>query len=177
MIGADIITLYYKDGTTIRNMQFTLNVSDDIKQKIKLFNSKMQVCATLYMLGNTDSAFGPLFAIQLSSFLMTLVRKNIIKTNIWHFLYGLSLIINVFIYYSLRIDFIIFQIISVNLFFYLRFTKFYNKYLCWTIIYGLFLFYRQYPFLIKYDTTIKTIFLIKYLYNNILLLLPLFSIY
>jgi len=46
----------------------------------------MQVCATIFMLGNIDSAFGPLFAIQLSSFLITLVRKNIIKTNIWHFL-------------------------------------------------------------------------------------------
>ena len=167
MIVADIITYYYKDGTTIRNMQFELNVVDETKQKIKLFNSKMQLCATIYMLGNIDSAFGPLFAIQLSSLLMTCVRKNIIKTNIWHFLYGLSLIINVFIYYSLCFDFIIFQIISVNLFSYLRFTKYYNKYLCWTIIYGLFLLYRQYPFTISYDTTIKTIFIIKYLYTNL----------
>lgn len=174
MIGADIITYYYKDGTTIRNIQFESNVTDETKKNIKIFNSKMQICATLFMLGNIDSAFGPLFAIQLSSFLMTLVRKNIIKTKIWHFVYGLSLMINVFINYSLRFDFIIFHFISVNLFSYLRFTKYYNKYLCWTIIYVLFLIYRLYPFTITYDTTIKTIFLIRYLYNNLSLFIKLF---
>jgi hypothetical protein len=166
MIGADIVTLFYKDGTTIRNMQFD-NVPEKNKQAITLFNSKMQVCATLYMIGNIDSAFSPLFAIQFSSFLMTLVRKNIIKTNHWHVLYGLSLMINGLVYYSLRLDFIFFQCFSVHLFSYLRFTKNHNKYICWTIIYGLFLFYHQYPYTISHENTIKTLFLIKYVSRNL----------
>jgi len=90
MIGADIVTYYYKDGTTMRGMQFDPNVSENKKKVITLFHSKMQLCATTYMLGNIDSAFSPLFAIQFSSFLMTLVRKNIIKRNHWHLLYSLS---------------------------------------------------------------------------------------
>ena len=114
MIGADIVTYYYKDGTTIRNMQFDIDVPDEKKRAITLFNSKMQLCATIYMLGNIDSAFSPLFAIQFSSFLMTLVRKNIIKTKHWHLLYGLSLMINGLVYYSLHLDFILFQVLHIN---------------------------------------------------------------
>ena len=167
MIGADIVTFYYKDGTTIRNIQFNSDISEKTKQSITLFNSKMQLCGTIYMLGNIDSAFSSLFPIQLSSFLMTLVRKNIIKNNHWHLLYGMSLMINVFVYYSLRFDFIIFQIFVVNLFSYLRFTKNHNKYTCWTIIYGLFLIYRQYPYAIYYEDIIKTLLLIKYISNNL----------
>jgi hypothetical protein len=163
MIGADIVTYYYKDGTTMRSMQFDSNVPIESKQIITLYHSKMQVCATIYMIGNIDSAFSPLFAIQFPSFLMTLVRKNIIKRNHWHFLYGLSLMTNIFVYYSLSLDYIIFQFLTYNLFYYLRFIKRQNKYICWTIIYGFFLLYRQYPYTIIYDDIIKRIFIYIYI--------------
>jgi hypothetical protein len=162
MIGADIVTYYYKDGTTMRGMQFDLDVPEDAKQTITIFHSKMQLCATTYMIGNIDSAFSPLFAIQFSSFLMTLVRKNIIKKNQWHLLYGLSLMINVFVYYSLPFNYIVFQLFSFKLFSYMRFTKQQNKYLCWTLIYGMFLLYRQYPYTVIYEDTIKTLLILKY---------------
>jgi hypothetical protein len=163
MIGADIVSKYYKDGTTMRGMQFDTNVSEESKKIITMFHSKMQLCATTYMIGNIDSAFSPLFAIQLSSFLMTLVRKNIIKTNHWHLLYGFSLIMNVFVYYSLRFDFIMLQLFIFKLFSYMRFTKQQNKYLCWTLVYGIFLIYRQYPYTIPYEDTLKTLFILKYI--------------
>lgn len=162
MIAADIVTHYYKDGTTMRGMHFDENVPDEKKQNITLFHSKMQLCASTYMLGNIDSAFSPLFAIQFSSFLMTLVRKNIIKKNHWHLLYGLSLMINVFVYYSLRFDFIVFQLLAYKLLYYLRLTKHYNKYLCWTLVYGFFLIYRQYPYTIIYETMIKNMLILTY---------------
>lgn len=163
MIGADIVSKYYKDGTTMRGMQFDANVSEESKKIITMFHSKMQLCATTYMIGNIDSAFSPLFAIQLSSFLMTLVRKNIIKTNHWHLLYGFSLIMNVFVYYSLRFDFIMLQLFIFKLFSYMRFTKQQNKYLCWTLVYGIFMIYRQYPYTIPYEDTLKTLFILKYI--------------
>jgi len=43
--------------------------------------------------GFMDYAFIIMFPIQLSAFLMTLVRKNIITNNLWHVFYGLSLTI------------------------------------------------------------------------------------
>lgn len=163
MMGADIVTYYYKDGTTMRGIQFETDVPEEAKHKITMFHSKMQICATLFMIGNIDSAFSPLFAIQFSSFLMTLVRKNIIKKNNWHFLYGLSLIINIYVYNSLRLDYIIFQISSFKIFSYLRFTKNYNKYICWTIIYGIFFAYNHYPFTIMYDNICKQILILIYI--------------
>ena len=162
MIGADIVTYYYKDGTTMRGMQFDLDVPEDAKQTITIFHSKMQLCATTYMIGNIDSAFSPLFAIQFSSFLMTLVRKNIIKKNHWHLLYGLSLMINVFVYYSLSFDYIVFQLFTFKMFSYMRFTQQQNKYVCWTLIYVMFLLYRQYPYSIMYEDTLKQLLILKY---------------
>lgn len=81
---ADFVTYYYKDGTTMRDMQFDIDITEDKKKAITTFHSKMQIGATFYMVGNINSAFSPLFAIQFSSFLMTLVRKNIIKRNFTH---------------------------------------------------------------------------------------------
>lgn len=165
MLCADIVTLYYKDGTTMRNMKFDSSMSENAKKEITAFNSRMQLYATMYMLGNVDSAFSPLFAIQFASFLMTLVRKNIIKNNHWHILYGLSLMANILVCYSLPLDFILFQIFAIRIFLYLRFTKHYSKYMSWTMIYSLFLMYRQYPYTLPYENTIKNIIIIGYTTN------------
>lgn len=139
MIFADIVTHYWKEGTTMRNMKFDQSISKETKHAITLFHSKMQIFATLYMIGNIDSAFSPLFAIQFSSLLMTLIRKNIIKTNQWHLLYALSLMMNVFIFFNLPINFIFFSQISYFIIYFFRFERKYNKYLCWSIIFSLYL--------------------------------------
>ena len=45
------------------------------------------------MLRPLESAFLIMFPIQLSTFLMTLVRKSIISNKTWHIIYGISLLI------------------------------------------------------------------------------------
>lgn len=174
---ADIVTYCYKDGTTMRDIKFDLDVPEDKRKAITSFHSKMQIAATFFMVGNTNSAFSPLFAIQFSSFLMTLVRKNIIKRNEWHLLYGLSLMINIFIYRTLSFDYIFFQQSTLVFFMVFRFKKNYNKYLCWSIVFLAFLIYKQYSYdIFNYDNiylnTIKIILFSKYFFDY----LPMFVI-
>lgn len=170
MVGADIVTHYYKDGTTMRDIQVDSTISEKKQKEIRLFHSKMQICATLFMIGNIDSAFSPLFAIQFSSFLMTLVRKNIIKTNAWHLLYALSLMVNIFVYNSLPLTFILFQQAAFKLFLYLRFHMGQNKYVAWSVIYGLYYLYIQYPYSFVYESYMKKFLVALYFINY----LPLF---
>jgi hypothetical protein len=75
---------YGSEDKTIRNMPFDSTISEQDKTKITKIHSIMQIGATVFMLGNINSAFSPLFAIQTAAFLMTLVRKSIITTNTWH---------------------------------------------------------------------------------------------
>jgi hypothetical protein len=134
---ADRITMYYKkegDSRTMRNMPFDESVPTETRDEITLYHSKMQVGATLFSLVNKDTSFSPVFAIQLAAFLMTLVRKNIIKSVHWHLIYGMSLAINIFLYITTEpIDFV-FVISSFLFFSYLRFSLNIDKYFVWSII-------------------------------------------
>ena len=100
MIVADLITILYSEpgDTTMRSMPYYQMTPEKDKHIITKFHSNQQVSATMFMLVNIDSAFSPLFAIQFAAFLMTMVKKNIIKPNTWHILYSWSLMINMFIY-------------------------------------------------------------------------------
>jgi hypothetical protein len=148
MLGADLITNYFKkdDNSTMRNMPFPSTITLENKNKITFFNSSMQIGATIFMLNNIDTAFSPLCAIQIAAFLMTLVRKNIIKSVHWHFIYSLLLIINFFVFYNCNMSIILTDTLSVLLFKFLRFNNKYNKYLCWSIIFSLYTFalYKKY---------------------------------
>lgn len=139
MIGADIITHYYKDGNTMRNMPFNENISIEDQNKIKFMHSTSQFAATLFMVGNITTAYSPLFAIQIAAFLMTLVRKNIIKSNTWHRIYTLSLYINIFSYISIDPGWIITHIFLYNLFIKMRFYYKMDKYKGWLLIFKLYL--------------------------------------
>jgi hypothetical protein len=139
MIGADIITYYYKDGNTMRNMPFDENISFEDQNKITLMHSKSQIAATIFMIGNITTAYSPLFAIQIAAFLMTLVRKNIIKSNTWHKIYTLSLWINIFSYISIDIGWIIIQMSLYYLFIEMRFNYKMNKYKAWSLIFNAYL--------------------------------------
>jgi len=167
MIGADIVTYFYKDGTTIRTIPFDATLTESAKQSIRLFNSSMQAVATLCMIGNIDSAFSVLFAIQISSFLMTLVRKNIISSNRLHFLYGTALLVNVLVYYSLPLSFILYQVTAMYTFEYLRFTRNYNKYACWTFLFLMYSIHHKIIPTLSYETTIKTLLILKFAYTNV----------
>jgi hypothetical protein len=133
-----------KTNTTMRNMPFDKSIEIEVQNRITRFNSGMQVGATIYMLGNEESAFFTLCPIQLSAFLMTLVRKNIISTTIWHRIYTILLISNVLCYFSLSTAFILIKIFIFKLFVKLRFEYKINKYYAWTIVFTVYYFLYNY---------------------------------
>jgi hypothetical protein len=140
---ADIITLHYKSITkTMRNMPYNKNIPETEVKKINRIYGEMQILATLFMLGNINTSFTPMFSIQIASFLMTLVRKSIIGENSWHLLYMTSLIMNIFSFITLDIkQFIIIYFLSY-LFIFLRFENNFNKYISWFICFSLFYYFN-----------------------------------
>jgi len=168
MISADIVTYIYnkegQNGTTIRSMPYDQHVSEETKKEVKLMNSQMQIGATLFMLGNIESAFFPLFAIQISALLSTLVRKSIISANMWHIVYALSLGTNVVLYYtSLEFSYILIQSACFMLYTLVFFKYNTNKYLNWSIIFMLFILYEKVeaPSLGAYDKYVKIAIVIR----------------
>jgi len=98
---ADIITNKYSINykTTTRDINWE-NISDIAKKYMKKYYAICQILAINTLLLSEsdetgtvflDSAFLIMFPIQLSAFLMTLVRKNIISNILWHVFYSASL--------------------------------------------------------------------------------------
>ena len=51
---------------------------------------------------------------------------------------------------------------------YMRFTRQYNKYVCWTLLYLMYGIYRKlFMFTLWYETVIKTMFILKFAYTNV----------
>ena len=99
---ADYITLKYNmnEKTTTRDINWE-NITDTSKVIIKKYYAICQILAINALIltdndrkgsGAIESAFLIMFPIQLSTFLMTLVRKSIISNISWHIFYGLSLL-------------------------------------------------------------------------------------
>lgn len=208
---ADIITYMYPSGTTtMRQMPFETGVDMTKRTHVIITQSFHQIGATFYMLGNEDACFSPMFAIQLAAFLMTLVRKSIISTNTWHIIYNVSLGCNIFVYWSLSIQYIFLQLGLAHLFFYWRFylsretlthsnttdtgnsptnlrmslsntTHVYiknitgNKYIGWTIVFGIYLLFENKEFFtFYYSDAIRVMLIVGYCVNNLnILILPL----
>ena len=159
MLFADYVTAIHDNPecpktTTMRDMPFDRRIREEDQRQITLMQSSQQIGATLYMLGNLETCFSPMFAIQLSAFLMTLVRKNIIDSTAWHIIYNLSLWINAFCFYSrsLPIGYVVFQPAIYFAFYYWRFSLIPrqnsgsfvilgNKYIGWTAVFAAFYFY------------------------------------
>jgi hypothetical protein len=145
MKSADMVTNYYKkitpSTTTMRNMPYDELMEENKLKNLKKLYSYMQFYATYYMLGNINSAFTPMFAIQLSSFLMTLVKKNIIPPMWWHPLYFASLLSNSLAFFSLPFFFIYKFNFACYLFSYWRMVNGYNKYVGWLIVFMFHHFY------------------------------------
>jgi hypothetical protein len=104
---ADYITARYNtnDKTTTRDINWE-NISDRTKAIMKQYYAVCQILAINALIltdnepygsGAVESAFLIMFPIQLSTFLMTLVRKSIISNISWHIFYGLSLVSPFFI--------------------------------------------------------------------------------
>ena len=99
---ADYITIKYNinEKTTTRDINWE-NISDNVKSLVKKYYAICQILAINALIltdnekfgsGAIESAFLIMFPIQLSTFLMTLVRKSIISNISWHIFYGLSLL-------------------------------------------------------------------------------------
>lgn len=168
MVVADLITMKVAEpgNTTMRDMPFSEYVTDEDKREVTGFHSNNQGAATIYMLFNIDSAFGPLFPIQLSMFLMTMVRKSIIRTNTWQLVYSLSLIINGFMLYTLSLSQVIFLAIGTSLFPLLRIQLRINKYIVWSIIFGIITIFNSFDlqFINNYVYANTIIYTIMYYY-------------
>jgi hypothetical protein len=146
MMAADTVTAYAnntnQNGRTISNMPFDPTISEEGKNRVIHMNRCMQIGATLYMLGSIDSAYSPLFGIQMAAFLMTLVRKSIITANMWHICYALSLWINILLAFSLPLPFIIFQVSMYNLYTIYFFKWNTNKYANWAFVFTMYYAYQ-----------------------------------
>ena len=99
---ADYITLKYNtnDKTTTRDINWE-NIPDNVKKVVKHFYAICQILAINALIladndktdsGVIEAAFLIMFPIQLSTFLMTLVRKSIITNIHWHVFYSISLV-------------------------------------------------------------------------------------
>jgi hypothetical protein len=106
-ILADYVTIKYNinEKTTTRDINWE-NIPNNVKYLLKKYYAVCQILAInaliltdneKYGSGAIESAFLIMFPIQLSTFLMTLVRKSIISNISWHIFYGLSLLSPFFI--------------------------------------------------------------------------------
>jgi hypothetical protein len=95
--AADLVTNAYQDlgRTTTRDMPWGADVPAWIPLLAKKFYAVCQLFATTALLCQgtqlLDGAFSIMFPIQISTFLMTLVRKSLLTGTQWHMLYALSL--------------------------------------------------------------------------------------
>jgi len=99
---ADYITAKYNtnEKTTTRDINWE-NIPDNVKKSLKQYYAICQILAINALIltdndktgsGAIEAAFLIMFPIQLSTFLMTLVRKSIITNIHWHIFYALSLV-------------------------------------------------------------------------------------
>ena len=160
MMVADLITKQYAEpgDTTMRAMPYAETTPENDRKQITKFHSNQQVSATIYMLVNADSAFSPLFAIQFAAFLMTLVRKNIIRPNTWHLLYSWALMINILVFHTLSLK----PIICIYAFRILRMKFRMNKYIAWLLIFG---FYAVFD--LDFDANLTPYIIATYLVKNL----------
>lgn len=145
-------------NTTMRNMPFDPTISEENKSQIIKIHSLMQIGATIFMLGNINSAFSPLFAIQTAAFLMTLVRKSIITTNTWHLGYMIGLFLNFLLFPTFSPSFILYFGFVINIHQRIIFPYKINKYIAWIIHFGIFILLREY----EYDVFINHFFIKRY---------------
>eukprot|EP00281_Chroomonas_sp_CCMP1168_P029392 CAMPEP_0206243866 /NCGR_PEP_ID=MMETSP0047_2-20121206/17837_1 /ASSEMBLY_ACC=CAM_ASM_000192 /TAXON_ID=195065 /ORGANISM="Chroomonas mesostigmatica_cf, Strain CCMP1168" /LENGTH=389 /DNA_ID=CAMNT_0053669017 /DNA_START=15 /DNA_END=1184 /DNA_ORIENTATION=+ len=99
---ADLVSEWYTDKgrTTTRDMPWDQGTPDWVMKSTKKYYAVCQLLATTALLGQTgdaegrgilEGAFAIMLPIQLSTFLMTLVRKSIISGTQWHIWYAASL--------------------------------------------------------------------------------------
>ena len=135
---ADLSTVYLRENkkeTTTATMPYWSGCPAAIQSTIKYFYMHSQFMATFVCLyGNVPYILAVAFPIQFASFMMTLVRKNIISSFLYHALYGGSLAA---VYMINAADVKLYSVIIVGaLLIYLRVQMRMNKYILWTLVGG-----------------------------------------
>jgi len=142
---ADLISNKFQinDKTTTRDIPYD-NVNKNLIWINKKFYAISQIVATttLLLTDNADNGLIIMFPIQLSTFLMTLVRKGIISNNTWHLFYGLSLLLPYIINYNMMVKIDNYKGYLAILHIILRLGFRINKYINFIIIYFIFNFYN-----------------------------------
>lgn len=158
---SDLITNSYnkenKNGTTMRNMQFEDNIPEKKRKYFTKLHCIMQIGATLFMLGNIDSAFSPIMPIQISAFLMTLVKKSIISVNTLQFIYSFTLFVNYLLLPTLSLGTILYMMTIIKLHETVVFKYRINKFIGWTFHFTAYIIYREY----NYENTVN-----EFIINN-----------
>ena len=145
MLAADVVSARFRtetSGKTITNMPFDPSLQG--AEALLHMYSRLQIGATLFMLGGIDGAFSPLLAIQLAAFFMTLVRKGILTSTGWHLGYMGSLWINVLLYVrAFSAPFLVMQLALYNVYTMVLFPLRTSKYINWALLFGLYVLSRN----------------------------------
>lgn len=147
MYYADKVTkAFSKQGSTIRDMPFPSYIPMYIRHMWNIWYSLAQFYGTIIILysNRIDEAFLVLFPIQIASFFMTCVRKQILSSGGYHFLYSLSIILvgvlskyqepfNYFSRFNVSIDVLVIICVCIRI----SFHKIFDiniKYMLWLLI-------------------------------------------
>ena len=98
-VAADCVTLKYGQGHTMRDMSWDGTIIPlSYKVYIDRFYAVSQFGATTMLIFSDshtcDFSFMVMFAIQISTFLMTLRLKGFINNDMWHICYSIALLMN-----------------------------------------------------------------------------------
>lgn len=133
---------------------FDPTISEIDKTRIIKMYSTIDIATTIFMLGNINSAFSPLFAIQLSDILMILVKNS----NHRHLLYSAGLFVNILLFPTFSPTFLLYLSFILNIHTHFNYPYKINKYIAWGIYYAIFIVLQEYG----YETTINDFWLKRY---------------
>jgi hypothetical protein len=133
---ADVSTEYLRENkkeTTTATMPYWSDCPSSLQSAIKYFYTHSQFMATTVCLfGKIPYILAVAFPIQIASFLMTLVRKNIISAFWYHMFYAGSLLA---VYLINAADVKLYPIILIGVaLIYTRVHLKLNKYILWTLV-------------------------------------------
>lgn len=133
---ADVSTEYLRENrkeTTTASMPYWSDCPASIQSAIKYFYTHSQFMATIVCLfAEIPYILAVAFPIQIASFLMTLVRKNIISAFWYHMFYGASLLI---VYLINAADLKLYPLVIIGVaLIYTRVHLNLNKYILWTLV-------------------------------------------
>jgi hypothetical protein len=144
---SELITINYninnRNKNTMRDIPFETK-NEFLKKEMVEMYSIMQIGATTFMLGNINSAFSPLLAIQTAAFFMTLVRKSIITSNAWHYLYTMTLVMNYLLFPTFSPSFLLYLVFVITIHQVIIFPYKINKYIAWGFHFSIFVILREY---------------------------------